>query len=429
MKSILLIGVFLISNSLYSQTLQSRSDVETPNGSNVEAWILSEFSSEEIYNLTVYWQRQYPNAVKKANASLKYNCHGYAWHMTEGGDSRWIDYPNNFIYINDGSYMEVPYTNVANLKVVYNSDDHSAVTAGTQNVFISKWGRGPLMEHQYNYCPYDSNSLKYYVKSSNVYILGTDVMPNNGEEIFYLKYNPEGTFNWTVNGPLQILSGQGTNTVRVKAVGTGNATLSVSNNNGFSKIKQIRIGVPEADKINVVLGMDNTLYSMHTDRNECRASYSGSGEILEYEWESADWSVFVSNDEKKSYVLLKANHYPVSTMSNIKVRARNSAGWSNYRLFGCNVNNEWTTYSLLSDGYGIITLKNNESNMLNVMKDVDTQINYKLFGQNSGLELCSGAISSNGGTLDFSSYSSGLYVLYIYDVTGSKFKSFKFTIK
>lgn len=424
-----IIGLFLICNSVYSQYIDVKDYITTPNGSGVETWICQELSSSEIDYLTNIWKSRYPNAVKKADATRTYNCHGYAWSITENTGTRWINRPFNRLYIRDGSFLEVEPDNNSSFKIDYSSDDHSAVATTSQNIVISKWGQGPLMQHSYDYCPYNSSSIHYLARAQYIDIVGSNVIQYNEEATFSLRYSPIGTFNWSVSGPLQILSGQGTNSIRVKSTGTGEATLSVNDGKYFQKSKQIRIGVPDADKIEVVFGINNTLYSLHTDRNECRASYKGAGEILEYEWSSVDWEVAVSKDSKNSYVLLKAKNPPVSTMSNIKVRARNSVGWSNERLFRCNVNNDWSTYSILSNGDGIVTLTKSEFNTpMQIMKN-NNYVNYKLIRQIDGIELCSGTVDRDGGMLDFSAYGTGLYLLHIYEMTGENIQTLKFIIR
>lgn len=99
-------------------------------------------------------------------------------------------------------------------------------------------------------------------------------------------------------------------------------------------------GVPDANLIEVTFGLNNMLYAYHTERNECHASYRGNGTILEYSWQSADWEVSKSVTSSNSIVYLRALHAPTTSMANIVIRARNSAGWSQAILLGAPVNND-----------------------------------------------------------------------------------------
>ena len=174
-KSFLIIILILLQAMkciLFAQT------VSTPNGSSVEVNI---YSAGNIANLETFaanyiatrgWTTTGPNPdiIKTAHATGAYNCHSYAWYMTEGGSSNyWMnaatkaDYqlyydpePKNIRkYWTDHSYIEVPES-VAT-KVFYGSCwtlnnftwkwenlcDHSAVriTSGAHTgKYESKWG-------------------------------------------------------------------------------------------------------------------------------------------------------------------------------------------------------------------------------------------------------------------------------------------------
>jgi hypothetical protein len=140
--------------------------VLTPKCSSVTAYIVPENSQAWIDATNAQAASLYPNATIISNSSTTYNCHGYAWHKSDGGSTRWIGYyvtTDEDIYWNDGGYVQVS-SNVAPYatKVSYASDDHSAITTTDPNVFISKWGAWPLMQHAPTYTPYNSSSLKYY---------------------------------------------------------------------------------------------------------------------------------------------------------------------------------------------------------------------------------------------------------------------------
>lgn len=175
------------------------SNVCTPKGSNVAAWIIS---SEYTDTLKYYWDTYYTNAYPDAqfiktngrySTTQKFNCHSYAWHVSDGGSNRWIGYfqgnTDEHIYWGDGSYIEisgyVPYPG----KVSYASDDHSAITTSETGWFISKWGDKVLIKHRWNDCPYNSSSLKYY--KLNFSISGSSLLCTNNET-YTLSNTPGG---------------------------------------------------------------------------------------------------------------------------------------------------------------------------------------------------------------------------------------------
>ncbi len=89
---------------------------------------------------------QYPNAQKLEEATSTYNCHAYAWHISEGGNRVWIGYYTataEDIYWQVGSYIEV--TNpIKGDKVVYVNDNHSAVTTSiiASKASSAEFGKG-----------------------------------------------------------------------------------------------------------------------------------------------------------------------------------------------------------------------------------------------------------------------------------------------
>ncbi|MEK7718446.1 MAG: hypothetical protein AAB347_02365 [Bacteroidota bacterium] len=143
-----------------------------------------------------YFATAYPNAVQITtydgfSSTRRFNCHGYAWHISEGGSDRWIGlgspYDNDpeYGYWDDGSYVEVigsvPYPG----KVNWSSGDHSAITTENSGILISKWNEYPLMRHAWDDSPYGTSNLKYYKLSislsgpSTVCPSGTTFTVNN----------------------------------------------------------------------------------------------------------------------------------------------------------------------------------------------------------------------------------------------------------
>ncbi|RXF70152.1 hypothetical protein EKH83_09740 [Arcticibacter tournemirensis] len=121
-----------------------------------------------------YYSNYFPNAqllttYDNVSSTRRFNCHGYAWYMSELADPlsspRWIGTTSTQedIYMTDGSYTQTSGERYPG-KVSYASDDHSAITTNQPGWFISKWGQAILCRHRWDDTPYNESSLKYYVK-------------------------------------------------------------------------------------------------------------------------------------------------------------------------------------------------------------------------------------------------------------------------
>lgn len=136
---------------------------------------------------------------------------------------------------------------------------------------------------------------------------------------------------------------------------------------------------------------------------------------MQKEWDSADWDVDNPQTSNKSIIYLKAKYSATSSMANIKIRARNKAGWSNLKLIGANVSFETSgsVYKIQAGKSGIITVskdKNQEYSLLTNTNDYNQAIRYELHNQYTGILVKQGSLDSQGGTLDFSNLPNGVYV-------------------
>jgi tetratricopeptide (TPR) repeat protein len=166
LKSLFILSfIILFSGKLYSQTQVY--NVFTPRGSLVpNTYTMPELSSSQLASLNNQVISGFPSATLLEYATQLYNCHAYAWHISEGGGKVWINTGAQFIYWEDGSYDEV--SEACATKVRY-SGDHSAVTTNTPNVYISKWGAGPRMRHNKNDVPQGySTPYKFYARAIEV---------------------------------------------------------------------------------------------------------------------------------------------------------------------------------------------------------------------------------------------------------------------
>lgn len=144
--------------------------VLTPKNSQVP---VIEYSASEDMTASAKTQMDadfklaYPNAVLKSGSTRIYNCHNYAWNK-DNPTKYCMNNPNP--YMTDGSYVYVGGYPTANGQIVYYpyTEKHSGIVTDYVNLKVkSKWGLGPLMEHNVYDCPYFStpyapDSLKYY---------------------------------------------------------------------------------------------------------------------------------------------------------------------------------------------------------------------------------------------------------------------------
>lgn len=154
----------------------------------------------------------------------------------------------------DGSYIQVCSETYPG-KVSWGSGDHSAITTSTSGVWISKWNKYPLIRHAWNDTPYGTSNLKYYASTK---INGDVSVLCTGTRNYSTQNISGATYTWTVNGSLQILSGQGTNQIQVQrngsASGLGIVTVQISTScSSSSATSQIQFVVGPAQVSSVSL--------------------------------------------------------------------------------------------------------------------------------------------------------------------------------
>lgn len=150
---------------------QSNEVIYTPNGTAVPLRATeSELTDDEKDQRKNYWMNEYPNIIYVSEATNLYNCHGYAWYMSEGHASEkvWIDNGPVAHFWRDGSYVFTTTPNESS-KVYFLGSDHSAIqeTRNGISYLKSKWGRGPVFLHTLQDCPYSEEGagfldLNYY---------------------------------------------------------------------------------------------------------------------------------------------------------------------------------------------------------------------------------------------------------------------------
>lgn len=90
-----LISLTILFGSYSFAYSQTQSNLATPKGNPVVAYITPELSNSE----RAYWDSYYASPSRTQiptsggySSSGTFNCHGYAWSISEGGSTRWIGY-------------------------------------------------------------------------------------------------------------------------------------------------------------------------------------------------------------------------------------------------------------------------------------------------------------------------------------------------
>jgi hypothetical protein len=249
---------------------QTSTTIYTPKGTSLTAWIVPEYmSDQDKLDWSDYYAYWYPQAteINPPSATTTYNCHGYAWHISEGGSLVWMGLdgydPDPYIvenvYWTDNSYTETTEANAS--KISYYEGNHSAIQTSTQGIYISKWGNKCLMQHARDYGPYNMSSRKYY--KLNPGINGSSsALCQNQQRTFTSNTSISGsTYSWTRNTSLlDYVSGTGTTSYCVKATsgaGTGWLQLQITTPSGeiaTTDYKYVWVGTPDNTGVTLVGG-------------------------------------------------------------------------------------------------------------------------------------------------------------------------------
>ncbi len=226
-------------------------NVYTPKGCPVQASIISgEFDDrgqEDIDRTENYENITVIDTYGGHSSTLKFNCHGYAWH----GSNYAIDNQDEYYEIgyeerywqdfDDASYTEVPTYPGYPGKVSYGGSDHSAVIALNPGGYvISKWGTGPLVVHAPDNCPYPSGDLQYYKLNPKIVEGSTDVLCDYDERTFRtdITHMPQA-LTWTHETDYLTLVVKNPPdpsylyTVKVSGIGAGWVNLNITTLSGF----------------------------------------------------------------------------------------------------------------------------------------------------------------------------------------------------
>ena len=154
--------------------------IYTPKGKPVEAEIRQEYSRDcvkefEKSTKELIKKHGWSAEIREDSSSATYNCHGYAWHVVQGGERVFIKGAEIQKYLEDGSYTEIEEYEATWGDIIYYRGDETPLGPADHSVVImnktdqglwciSKWHMGPLVEHSCKDCPYykEGYIVKYY---------------------------------------------------------------------------------------------------------------------------------------------------------------------------------------------------------------------------------------------------------------------------
>lgn len=188
--------------------------IYTPlNHQSIEGILFSDYSDTERNDADEEALALCPNAILLRRSTPRYNCHSYAWHKQDSSNNTWlndIDHLGTFQlqkYWTNDLYCESSTSNGADV-VYYAYGDHSGIIQNN-GIVISKWGRGPLMSHEMNACPYSTYGKRYFIKMGDassgtifpdrsIVITGDEqVRINTWHEYHLNSYKQGRTYTWT----------------------------------------------------------------------------------------------------------------------------------------------------------------------------------------------------------------------------------------
>ena len=199
-------GLQVIS-SINGGEVTGTTTVRTYFGKAITGCITEEYTDLELVSITNFYVTNHPNAILRGSATAKYNGHSYAWYNNSINNHVWINetYNDTFqlsrYWTND---LYVSCSDSVATRAYYSNGDHSAVVLPSGK-FLSKWNGGPLMEHDYDCCPYTSSDIQYYkVRSEPLYnnprVTGdANVRPNTVHLYYVSNPNSSTSYQWVVS--------------------------------------------------------------------------------------------------------------------------------------------------------------------------------------------------------------------------------------
>lgn len=192
-----------VSTKVSGGSLFANCSLYTTFGQTVNGLLLTEMTNSEIAETDYYYIHTYPNATFVSSSTWTYNCHSFAWNVSDGGDICWINNDSNSHlsrYWTNDYYCQTSYPGLCS-KIFYYNSDHSAIKLSNTQ-YESKWGCGPLMEHAPGYGPYQNMSNRYYYREVSVLdeLDGNDQTAIGVSNNYYtdIKDNGRFTYSWRI---------------------------------------------------------------------------------------------------------------------------------------------------------------------------------------------------------------------------------------
>lgn len=225
-----------------------KAQVNTPNGVQVPSVALftydnvGQYTNSQLQVLQDQVQNGTfgPSCTILSNYSRQYNCHGYAWHVSTGGNQIGIraDLGGVTPYVSgaNASYTQTNYNSTKGKVRVRYSGDHSAVTT-YDGMFISKWGAGPLVKHNALDVPpgYGNPSTcwtcKYAPPLTSVYLDG-NLISGSFQNTAWGSHNMQIFWGLDPDTGPTFSSTAGSTIINNQSSGTVNFTFNGPSNNG-----------------------------------------------------------------------------------------------------------------------------------------------------------------------------------------------------
>jgi hypothetical protein len=265
--------------------------------------------------------------------STQYNCHAYAWYLTEGNSNKvWINAGannsnlSNYWNSTSSCFVEINSDNYAQ-KIHYYAGDHSAVKSTVSGKYESKWGRLPLIRHAPTSVPdsYNGSSRHYYIKRS--VISGVNIICSGSSATFTIT-NAPASYTWNKSSNLTLVSTSGnTATFSGNAVGVGWVSIMV----GGVEVarKEVCVGAPAVSAFEIYGG--SFAFSPGDYVGCCPGDYlwfypvfpAGAG-VQNVQYQVSNCTLYGSSNTEISIYAPAGVHQNFS----IQCRYQNACGWS-----------------------------------------------------------------------------------------------------
>lgn len=355
-KAVCILFVFILYH-IDKVFCQTQSNVTTPKNSAVVAFI----TPEDNASTRAAYDANYATANRILinyfndgySSSGRFNCHGYAWHMIEGGSPRWIGYyvtTDEDIYMTDGSYIQVCNETFPG-KISWANGDHSAITTSTPGRVTSKWNRFPLMTHNLSDNPFGT-VYKYYFSTK---ISGSTSPLCSGTRTFSVQNVSGVTYSWTYSSSLSVIGSVNTSQITVQRNGSSVAAAWVS-----VEISTSCSASPIINTLNFNAG--SPPLSISSSTNGCNGSYQIWNLVNNTPNNGTNWFWSVSYLGTNSQI----NIYTPSTPSTyLSVKGGGAVRLNYTDLCGVAATDGVTVYSTCG-GYRIVVSPNPAKNDMNV---------------------------------------------------------------